>query len=212
MASNIILIPTHEKVGLMSVAMGLVRNLEQQNIQCNFFAPLSINDGYYREYAIVKSKHADMPYIPFHKVTSALLSGNINMILQDILGMYEQLQLDQGVVVIKGLPPNSQYPFVSELNAAIAKALNADIVFVTSLSGTLNELNETIEIAYSNYYSNNRERQYGCIINKIGQPCLSDGILPLEERLKPSDLDSTTIKKLPVFTSKKVELLGYQFT
>ena len=37
MASNIILIPTHEKVGLMSVAMGLVRNLDSK-ISSMFFA------------------------------------------------------------------------------------------------------------------------------------------------------------------------------
>ena len=73
------------------------------------------------------------------------------------------------VVVIEGLVPTDKQPFANKLNYDVAKALDADMVFVTHPGNDSSQkLKERIELACSTSVASTTKRIVGCVINKVG--------------------------------------------
>src|SRR5699024_8444607 len=82
------------------------------------------------------------------------------------------------IMVIEGFISNGKHSFISSLNYDIAKALDADIVFVTQPSHeTSDELKNRLELAVSHFGGLANNRIVGCIINKVGAPLDEHGQL-----------------------------------
>ncbi|MBP7547490.1 MAG: AAA family ATPase, partial [Corallincola sp.] len=176
------LIPVGSGVGLTTISLGLVRALERQGIRVNFFKPvaqLHIGDtGPERSTAIIKQASRVNPPEPFqvNHVETLISSGQRDVFLEEVVARYNQGCENDHVVVVEGLVPTRREPWANRANIDIAKALDAEVVFVaTPGADDASQLREKVEIAYNNMGGAKNKQLLGVMINKVGAPVDTQG-------------------------------------
>lgn len=176
------LIPVGSGVGLTTISLGLVRALERQGIRVNFFKPvaqLHIGDkGPERSTAIIKQASRVNPPEPFqvNHVENLISSGQRDVFLEEVVARYNQGCENDHVVVVEGLVPTRREPWANRANIDIAKALDAEVVFVaTPGADDASQLREKVEIAYNNMGGAKNKQLLGVMINKVGAPVDTQG-------------------------------------
>ncbi len=211
------LIPTDLSVGLTSVSLGVIRAMERKGVRLSVFKPVAQQrDGSTRPdqtTAIIRANTSiptaqplDMSHV------EALLGANQrDALMEEIVARYHENLRGAEVVLIEGLMLTRRHQFANALNYEIAKALNADIVFVTSL-GTSSpaQLKERLELARSGFGGGKNASIVGVIINKLNAPLDEQG------RTRPDlsdifDEDRQTgagTAQLPLFADCPLRILG----
>ncbi len=218
MSNRIMLIPVGTGVGLTSVSLGLVRAMEQRGVNVEFFKPVAQprhgDKGPEKSSVIVRQYSNTDPADPFPSSHAEKMIGEDNMdtLLEDIVARFEQHYSSDAVSVIEGLVSTRRYPYAIRLNHAVARALDAQIVFVAVPSDdTIDELNHKLEIAVDSYGGHKSERLLGCVFNKVGAPLGRDGRIhtEIDGSVPETDVDSiiTALKTLPIF-KKSFAFLG----
>lgn len=186
MARTIMLIPISSEVGATSVTLGVVRAMERKGINVSFFKPVAqprhrskLQD--HTTVMIAQGSNIEPPE-PFalSYAESMISQGQQDVLLEDIVERVasHMTQSAADIMVIEGLIPNDKHNFVSSLNYDIAKALDADIVFVTQPGAeTTQELTHRIELAMTSFGGVANNRIVGCILNKVGAPLDENGKL-----------------------------------
>lgn len=178
MARTIMLVPIGDGVGVTAVSLGMVRAMERNGVNVNFFKPVAQNDyareaGPDRSTAIIANATNITPPEPFSaEVAENMISANqTDDLLELMVARFNEGTKGSEVVVIEGLVPNNTISYAAELNYGIAKALDADIVFVTYPGNySSQQLKERIDIAANSFGGLKNKRIIGCIINKVGAP------------------------------------------
>lgn len=177
MAHRIMLVPVGTGVGLTSITLGLVRAMERQAVNVNFFKPISQpqrgEKGPERSTEILRNLSHLNPPEPFDLTYAETLigDGNVDILLEEIVGRFESNIGKDEAVVIEGLVPTKHQSYANKINRQIATALGADVVFVIAPGNEpMASLEDQLEIAASNYGGFNNERVIGCIFNKVGAP------------------------------------------
>ncbi len=177
MARTIMLIPVGIGVGVTSVSLGMVRALERNGLNVNFFKPVAQprqgEKGPERSTEIVRQGTNTNPATPFtlSHVERLIGAGQTDDLLEDIVARFESHMVDAELVVVEGMVPTSKQPFANNLNYNIAKALDAEIVFVTNPgTDSSQKLKDRLEIACSNFGGKKNKSIIGCVINKVGAP------------------------------------------
>ncbi|MCB1110386.1 MAG: phosphate acetyltransferase, partial [Chlamydiia bacterium] len=154
MKHTLFMVPTGLGVGLTTVSMGLVHALESQGIETFYLNPFG-----------------NTPDLDFAKVEHLLSQGQEDVILEAVIRQVEQEHDKDGVLVLQGIISTQLRSYAPSLNSAIAKALDAEVVFVATPSGkSPEELKEQIIIAAKPYGGIKNPRTIGCMINKVGAP------------------------------------------
>jgi phosphate acetyltransferase len=210
MAKNIMLVPTQAKVGLISVSMGVGRVLESRGINFNFFNPIYTNDDDRRESKLVAGNAHELYGIDFAKLEALISSNDLSVVLENLSAAYAKLSKNVAVVLIKGLSPNPNHPYLERLNAAIAEAFNAEIIFVTTPGVEPSSMGDSLEIAAQPYGGVGNKKVIGCIVNKINAPLDDDGVarLDFEEDHVADDMALQQVKDLKIFKSNDFKLFG----
>jgi len=219
MSHIIMLIPIGPSVGLTTVSLGLIRALQRQSVTVNFFKPiaqLSLG-GTNVERSIASLRQATNlnPPEPFtlDYAEEKISQGQGDILLEDIVARCSQRCSSDSVVVMEGLVPTERVPWGNRANMDIAKALNADIIFVTTPgSDTTLQLLERVEIYYNNLGGKKNKHLIGAIINKVGAPVDENGRSCHDLNSYDSQIDSqvesvrdSIVKK---FKTSQVKLLG----
>lgn len=177
MAHRIMLVPVGTGVGLTSVTLGLVRAMERQAVNVNFFKPISQPQrgdiGPEKSTEILRKLSHLNPPEPFDLTYAETLigDGNVDILLEEIVGRFESTISADEAVVIEGLVPTKHQTYANKINRQIATALGADVVFVIAPGNEpVASLEDQLEIAASNYGGFSSERVIGCIFNKVGAP------------------------------------------
>ncbi len=177
MSRTIMLIPIGSGVGVTSVSLGMVRAMERHGVAVNFFKPVAQprrgDTGPERSTTIIRSATNILPPEPFTMpyAENMISSNQTADLLEDIVARFKTGTRGAEVVVIEGLVPTVKHPFANEINYNVAKALNAEMVFVTHPSNdSSQQLKERIEMAVSAFGGRKNKRVVGCIINKVGAP------------------------------------------
>ena len=177
MAHRIMLVPVGTGVGLTSITLGLVRAMERQAVNVNFFKPISQpqrgEKGPERSTEILRNLSHLNPPEPFDLTYAETLigDGNIDILLEEIVERFESNIGADEAVVIEGLVPTKHQSYANKVNRQIATSLGADVVFVIAPGNEpMASLEDQLEIAASNYGGFNNERVIGCIFNKVGAP------------------------------------------
>lgn len=209
MAHRIMLVPVGTGVGLTSVTLGLVRAMERQAVNVNFFKPISQprfgDKGPEKSTAILRNLSHLNPPEPFDLTYAETLigDGNVDVLLEEIVGRFESNIDSDQAVVIEGLVPTKNQAYANKINRQIATALGADVVFVISPGDEpIATLEDHLEIAASNYGGFNNERVIGCIFNKVGAPRDINGNLAndFSEQLENSFEETTNkYQQLSIF-------------
>ncbi|WP_025819685.1 phosphate acetyltransferase [Shewanella marina] len=182
MSRNIMLVPIGTGVGLTSVSLGMVRALERRGVKVQFFKPISQlrpNDiGPERSTTILSKSPTVNPLEPFDmEHAEALIRGDqTDVLMEQIIARTAEVADNTETLIVEGLVPTRSHPFADDVNYAIAKALDADVIFVaTPGSDSSTSLMNRLEIAHNSWGGHKNKRLIGAIINKIGAPVDNEG-------------------------------------
>lgn len=177
MATAILVVPTEQRVGLTTVALGLVHALDREGIPVGFCKPISqphaSDTGPERSTRlarIVTSINPPEP-IPVAEAESLLGHDKENVLLEEIISRYEQAAQNAGVVIVEGLVDTEEQPYGTHLNAKMAQGLDAKIIIVAAPGrDTPRQVADTVEVVAQAYGGIRHERMLGCILNLLDAP------------------------------------------
>jgi phosphate acetyltransferase len=217
-ARTIMLIPVGVGVGVTSVSLGMVRAFERNGLNVNFFKPVAQprqgEKGPELSTEIIRQGTNANPATPFTLSHAEKLigSGKTDVLLEDIVERFESHMVDAEIVVVEGMVPTSKQPFANHVNYNIAKALDAEMIFVTNPgTDSSQQLKDRLEIACSNFGGAKNKNIIGCVINKVGAPLDEAGRTrpDLAEMFEAySGNSSHNLEVLQVFGKSPMPILG----
>lgn len=197
--------------------MGLVHAIERHGIKVNFFKPVaqpvSGDVGPERSSTIIgrnPNVAPPKPLLPAY-VDNMMSSDKADMLLEEIVEQANIALINNDILVIEGLVPTRKQQYTSRLNNMIAKALDAEVVFVTSPGNdSATQQKERIEIACQAFGGTDADRILGCIVNKINAPIDDNGVLRSD--LSGTNTNNSNQQQMEVFQlfgRSPVRVLGY---
>lgn len=216
--------PTGPGTGLTSVTIGLVRALDRVGVRVHFFKPISQpradDPGPERSTAYIRrTMHLDPPApIAMDHARARITEGNEDDLMEEVMGLYHQVAEDADVVVVEGLVPTEAEAYADQLNAAMARTLDAEVILVTALGrDTVDALDRRIEMAAQLFGGLNAPHVVGAIVNKINMP--SEANIPVHaekqeeierrrEREQTADQGTLIRETSAVFQNENFHLLG----
>ena len=146
----ILMVPIGLGSGLTTICRGMQHAIEEQGVAVRYFNPFSSN--------LTQTEHL-------------LSAGKQELVIQSIVDQILGDKDRDEILIIQGAIASHLSHYASRLNSAIAKALDAEVIFVTTPRGNSpQELKERITIAAQLYGEITNPQLIGCIINKVGAP------------------------------------------
>ncbi|MCF1427273.1 MAG: phosphate acetyltransferase [Shewanella sp.] len=209
MPRKIMLVPIGTGVGLTSVSLGMVRALERHGVTVRFFKPISQlrqNDtGPERSTTILSKSPTVNPLEPFpmDHAEALIRSEQEDVLMEQIIARVSKCAVNTETLIVEALVQTRSHSFADDVNYAIAKALDADVIFVaTPGNDSPTALMNRLEIAYNSWGGSENKRLIGAIINKIGAPVDDEGrtrpdLTDMFDREAPARLNSASMYQLP---------------
>ncbi|MFA0811500.1 phosphate acetyltransferase [Microbulbifer epialgicus] len=178
----LMLVPLGAGVGITSVSLGLIRALERNRVEVQFFKPVSEPtppDGTIERTTEIlrQTSSLDIPSsFNAQHAESMMSTGRMSELLEDILARCRSSSQHAEIIVVEGILPSSDSQFANQLNFQIAKTLDAEVILVACpQTGNIKQLKERLQFAVRTFGGDVSNRVVGCIINKLGAPSqLSD--------------------------------------
>ncbi|WP_281646755.1 phosphate acetyltransferase [Parendozoicomonas sp. Alg238-R29] len=165
--------PTHYGVGLTSVSLGLVRALDKLGCRVRFFKPIAQTEIAGPEHS-VEMVHATMSQqpadpIPFSRAEDLLGANKRDIMMEEIVSSFDRICTAADVVIVEGMVPTRNAPYMSRLNAEISKNLNAKVILVgqAEQGESLSDIVDQLNIAADNYGGLNGKNILGYVLNKL---------------------------------------------
>lgn len=132
------LTPSCPEVGLTSVALGLVRALDREGVPVGFFKPIRQpgETGQERSTHFLRVTSSLLPPEPrdFRGAEELLESGKESQLLHEIVEAFDAASQAHRVMVVEGLQPTAQNPDLEIWNRMIVKALDAEVIIVSTVN------------------------------------------------------------------------------
>ena len=137
MARSLLVVPTAAGVGLARTCLGLVRALDRRGVNVAFVKPVAQprpDGGPDRSTALVATITALRPPDPLStaQLEQQLAEGGLDVVLETIVAALEPTGDRSDIVVVEALSPGPARQYATELNEALARALDADVLLVSS--------------------------------------------------------------------------------
>jgi dethiobiotin synthetase len=166
--------PTGFGVGLTSTSLGLVRALELAGLQVGFLKPVAQphpgDVGPERSTELVARTHGLKPPMPLgqSQVERMLADGQLDELLDEITGLYQQAAQGKDVVIVEGMVPTRHASYAARINFHLAKSLDADVILVSAPEDeSLSELSDRLEIQAQQFGGPRDPKVLGVILNKV---------------------------------------------
>lgn len=213
MAINLFVAPTGLNCGLTSICLGLVRALDTIGIRVGFYKPIgqtsTDDEEIDRSVQFVRSRTTLNPPdpLPLKQAQDLLNKRKSEILMEDLIGKYEEAAAGFDVVVVEGLVPDSSEPYTSRLNVEIARNLAADVILVSAPGArTPEQLDQDLDFAARLFGSPSDPDVIGAILNKIGEP--QDDQPSLEPGANTPPPERDWAQECRVFASGRLKLLG----
>jgi phosphate acetyltransferase len=172
---NIFIAPTGLHSGLSSISIALLHALDTQGIKASFFKPVApYNEGEVeRSTQMVKQNYPLNPPqpMPLKQAQQLISTGQQDRLLEDLVGMHHIATRDTEVTIVEGLVPDRSEPYTAKINAEVAKALNADVILISSAENRSNsDIQADINLNAAIFGGFKSGNIIGAIINKLGTP------------------------------------------
>lgn len=133
---TILLVPTGESVGLTSACLGLIYALDCQGIKAGFVKPFSQEPQAAADRTTALYRHLfsneTVEPISHATVTRRLSHDENDELLEDAVRLHREIAKKHDLIIVEGLVPTSRDAFASQLNADLAKALDAKVLIVST--------------------------------------------------------------------------------
>jgi phosphate acetyltransferase len=196
MVRSLLAVPTSAGVGLARTCLGLVRALDRQGVNVAFGKPVAqprADGSPDRSAALVAAITSLRPPdpLPTAELEQLLAERGLHAALEKIIAALEPVHDRSDVVVVEALTPGPARLYAVQINQALARALDADVLLVASwpaaanagsgedhahhtsepavdrIAATARNLAETLAIAASGYWSGEQVRVVGCVVNDM---------------------------------------------
>ena len=172
MTHTYFIVPTGSGTGLTSICLGIVRALEKVGLQVGFYKPIEQrkeNDtgpersSYFIEQ--VSAIQTQKP-LPLHHCQQRVANQQVDRLMEDIVAGCQKSQQNKDVLIIEGLVPLRDQAYTVRLNTEIVKALDSDIILISSDLDDDKEFKEQIEFNAKLYGGLDNSKIVAHIINK----------------------------------------------
>jgi phosphate acetyltransferase len=103
-----------------------------------------------------------------------LAAGHVEELMKEIIGLHHQFAPKVEIIVVEGLVPGQTSPYTSQLNAHMAKALDAEIIVVsTPATASPDKFEDQIKILAGLYGGRSATALLGCILNQLDPTMVS---------------------------------------
>ncbi len=179
MAQAVLIVPCGPRVGLTTVAVGLVHALDRRGVRVGFCKPIAQphagDTGPERSGRLVELVAGFAPPASLSAAEAADLFGHggRERLYEEVVARFEAAAQRADVVVVEGLVPAPELPYAAALNAGIASSLDAQVVLVAApggLPGGTTGLTEALELTSQNFGGAGEGRVLGYILNQVGAP------------------------------------------
>ena len=138
MAQAVLIVPCGPRVGLTTVAVGLVHALDRRGVRVGFCKPIAQphagDTGPERSGRLVELVAGFTPPASLSAAEAADLFGHggRERLYEEVVAHFEEAAGRADVVVVEGLVPGPEQPYAAALNAGIASSLDAQVVMVAA--------------------------------------------------------------------------------
>ena len=195
MVRTLLVVPAGAGVGLARTCLGLVRALDRRGVNVAFVKPVAqprADGSPDRSTALVAAITSLRPPDPLStaELEQHLGQGGLHAVLEKVVAVLEPVHDRADVVVVEALTPGPAWPYAIELNQALARALDADVLLVANwpaddagsgedqprgaaepgldpFSGAVESLAEMLAIAAGGYFSGEHARVVGCVVSGV---------------------------------------------
>lgn len=205
---NIFIAPTGLHSGLSSISIALLHALDTQGIKASFFKPVAPYTAgeVERSTQLIKQTYPlDPPKpMPLKQAQQLVSTGQMDRLLEDLVGQHHLASAGTEVTIVEGLVPDRSQPYTAKINAEIAKALNADVILVSSAENkSVAEIQDDITMNASIFGGTKQGNIIGAIVNKYCTPDQSHFMFT-----DSAETDAERLKNSPEVTLKDCRLLG----
>ena len=170
---NIFIAPTGLDSGLTSISLGLAEALDAQGLKVGFLKPVAPDyEEFERSSFLVREVLGIKTPDPMHLsvIQQRISDGLLDRVMEDAVAMHAVASQEVDIMLIEGLVPDRSEPYTAKLNTALVKALNAEVLLVSSASNrTLKQIHNELHLQTS-IYGGEQANLLGCLINKAGSP------------------------------------------
>ncbi|EWH10658.1 phosphate acetyltransferase [Catenovulum agarivorans DS-2] len=192
MKQTILVAPTGYETGVTSICLGLFHALDKQGIKVAFCKPIAQgNDtakGVEPSVSFIRQiKKLPVPEpITLQQSVQLMAQGKSDDLMELVVDKVNQAGEDADVIIIEGLVPQDDSPFIHKINTSIANSLDSQVVLVAAegaeksqqrAQAWVNQLKVT-----ANVYGQSKEANIlGFVLNKVGaNKQQSKSALPIE--------------------------------
>lgn len=215
---NILLVATEPGVGLTSACLGVIKTFDYLGVKTAYSKPFLQNDlnkgKEDRSSALVKRTfNLESPKpIAQKKIEKLLGDGQLDELLEKIVSEHQRFAEDE-FVIIEGLVPTAYASYADEINAALARALDASVILVSS--GDIQQAQDVadhVEMHARVYGGMQHVRMIGCILMRVRNFVSSEptGIMSAGESFSNLDAEqlATLVDKMPKEFGSSFQLFG----
>ena len=217
---TLLLAPTESGVGLTTICLGLLHALDQKGLRVAFCKPFGHlkEDGGDRSVQLIRHYTGLNPPAPLPCLRAAQLlsTDQADLLMEDVISLRQHtltsLTYKPDVLVLEGVNTSADDPVLAQLNALMARSLDAQVILVTTPHAqSITELNQRLESSATHFGGVSDRRVVGCILNMINAPLDRHG------RIRP-DIDNPSFNtalswsqiqtQLPILQRKDFHLAG----
>ena len=217
---TILLVPISRGIGVTSAALGLIRALDYNGVKAAFMKPFLQDDTLDKQNSLDSSSALIMhafnltppQSINRQRVERMIGDGNLDDLMEEVVANFQSIGQDQDVIICEGLVPTTEASYASQINRAIAHALDAKIIFV-STADTSNpaHLADKLDVHGREFGGIAHERTLGCILMRVDVPNTFDNqpVAPGEAVYKLDEKFVSDVQRLsPHFHTDEFRLIG----
>ena len=170
MSHAFLLVSTGAGSGLTTVSLGLVRALDRLGIRTGFYKPVAqLHDGDTGpERSTQLIEHVTNIVTPhpisIKRATSLLGMGQEEMLMEEVIALYQEAAAHNDIMIIEGLVADGHAGYATHLNAAISRALDAEVILVGKPEA---DIDAYIDIAANTFKNDSGTALIGMILNKV---------------------------------------------
>lgn len=171
---NFLLVPIGTRTGLTSIALGLIRALQQNGRRPAYYKPV-VHTVYRTDEQEAATHFANQLFhlnppspLPLNLVENMIGSGNEDDLIELIVANFNRAAaIEHDVMVVEGVVPDSERSYLADKNVHIARAINARVILIADAQDAdVIQLAEQINLSWQEYDGSQTEAA-GFILNKF---------------------------------------------
>lgn len=176
---TLLLAPTESGVGLTTICLGLLHALDQKGLRVAFCKPFGHlkEDGGDRSVQLIQHYTGLNPPapLPCTRAAQLLAANQADLLMEEVISLRQHtlasLTYKPDVLVLEGVNTSADDPVLAQLNALMARSLDAQVILVTTPHAqSITELNQRLEASATHFGGIGDRRVVGCILNMINAP------------------------------------------